>query len=72
MVTANYNEKGEHFLLNKIETGTLMDFTYKGAKMKGALEEAVDYVKQRKQFGTSISSFQGIQFMLADMAILLR
>ena len=35
---------------------------------EGALEEAVDYVKQRKQFGTSISSFQGIQFMLADMA----
>ncbi len=35
---------------------------------EGALEEAVDYIKQRKQFGTSISSFQGIQFMLADMA----
>ncbi len=35
---------------------------------EGALDEAVDYVKQRKQFGASISSFQGIQFMLADMA----
>ncbi len=35
---------------------------------QGALDEAVDYVKQRKQFGTSISNFQGIQFMLADMA----
>jgi len=35
---------------------------------QGALEEAVKYAKERKQFGKSISSFQGIQFMLADMA----
>ncbi|MFH1791438.1 MAG: acyl-CoA dehydrogenase family protein [Candidatus Omnitrophota bacterium] len=33
-----------------------------------ALDEAVSYAHQRKQFGQSISSFQGIQFMLADMA----
>lgn len=34
----------------------------------GALEEAVKYSKERKQFGENISSFQGIQFMMADMA----
>ncbi|MBL7072482.1 MAG: acyl-CoA dehydrogenase family protein [Candidatus Omnitrophica bacterium] len=34
-----------------------------------ALDEAVKYSHERKQFGASISSFQGIQFMLADMAI---
>ncbi len=34
----------------------------------GALEKAVDYSRQRKQFGQAISSFQGLQFMLADMA----
>ena len=34
-----------------------------------ALDEAVKYAHERKQFGKSISSFQGIQFMLADMAI---
>jgi len=34
-----------------------------------ALDEAVLYSNQRKQFGKLISSFQGIQFMLADMAI---
>jgi butyryl-CoA dehydrogenase len=33
-----------------------------------ALDEATEYAHQRKQFGQSISSFQGIQFMLADMA----
>ena len=35
---------------------------------QGALELAVKYVRQRVQFGKPISSFQGIQWMLADMA----
>jgi butyryl-CoA dehydrogenase len=34
---------------------------------QGALEEAVRYAKQRKAFGKSISEFQAIQWMLADM-----
>ncbi|MEE9500290.1 MAG: acyl-CoA dehydrogenase family protein [Candidatus Omnitrophota bacterium] len=34
-----------------------------------ALDEAVNYAHQRKQFGQLISGFQGIQFMLADMSI---
>jgi len=34
----------------------------------GALDEAVRYTRERKQFGKSISSFQGLQFMMADMA----
>jgi len=34
-----------------------------------ALDESVKYANQRKQFGQPISSFQGVQFMLADMAI---
>ncbi|NLW46275.1 MAG: acyl-CoA dehydrogenase [Firmicutes bacterium] len=35
---------------------------------QGALDAAVKYARERKQFGQSISSFQGLQFMLADMA----
>jgi len=35
---------------------------------QGAFELAVEYTGQRKQFGQSISAFQGIQWMLADMA----
>ena len=35
---------------------------------QGALDTAVKYSKERIQFGKSISSFQGIQWMLADMA----
>jgi alkylation response protein AidB-like acyl-CoA dehydrogenase len=35
----------------------------------GAFEKALNYSKERKQFGQPISSFQSIQHMLADMAI---
>ncbi len=38
---------------------------------QGALDFALDYVKQRKQFGKRIADFQGLQFMLADMAMTL-
>jgi len=34
---------------------------------QGALEEALNYSKIRKQFGAAISSFQAVQHMLADM-----
>jgi butyryl-CoA dehydrogenase len=34
----------------------------------GALDEAVAYSRQRRQFGKPIGAFQGVQFMLADMA----
>jgi len=35
---------------------------------EGAMEETLRYVHQRHQFGKNIISFQGIQWMLADMA----
>jgi len=36
---------------------------------QGALDFALGYVKERSQFGKHIAQFQGIQFMLADMAM---
>jgi alkylation response protein AidB-like acyl-CoA dehydrogenase len=36
---------------------------------QGALDVAIEYTKDRKQFGQSISDFQAVQFMLADMAM---
>jgi len=36
---------------------------------QGALDYATSYVKQRQQFGRAIAEFQGVQFMLADMAM---
>jgi acyl-CoA dehydrogenase len=35
---------------------------------RAACEHAIGYAKERKQFGAAIGTFQGIQFMLADMA----
>jgi len=44
-----------------------------GAQMtglaEGALGHAIDYAKQRKQFGKPIAEFQGVQFELAEMAV---
>lgn len=38
---------------------------------QGALDHALGYVKERKQFGKAVAEFQGLQFMLADMAMTL-
>ena len=36
---------------------------------QGALDASLAYVKERQQFGKPIGDFQGVQFMLADMAM---
>ncbi len=36
---------------------------------QGALDFALGYVKERRQFGKAIAEFQGVQFMLADMGM---
>jgi butyryl-CoA dehydrogenase len=38
---------------------------------QGALNEAIKYIKERKQFGQRISSFQNTQFQVADMQTLI-
>jgi alkylation response protein AidB-like acyl-CoA dehydrogenase len=36
---------------------------------QGAIDASIAYVKQRRQFGRPVAEFQGVQFMLADMAM---
>jgi len=36
---------------------------------QGALDASIAYVKERRQFGKAVAEFQGVQFMLADMAM---
>lgn len=36
---------------------------------QGALDFAIGYVKERRQFGKPVADFQGIQFMIADMGM---
>jgi len=38
---------------------------------QGAMEQAINYVKKRKQFGKTIASFQITQFKIAEMATLI-
>jgi alkylation response protein AidB-like acyl-CoA dehydrogenase len=35
---------------------------------EGALDDAIEYLRQRQQFGRTLAEFQGLQFMVADMA----
>lgn len=36
---------------------------------EGAYEEALKYMKERKQFGKSLSAFQGLQWMIAELDV---
>jgi alkylation response protein AidB-like acyl-CoA dehydrogenase len=62
--------EGEGFIGSlKILDGGRISIAALGLGMaQGALDAAIKYSKQRKQFGQTISEFQAIQFKLADMA----
>ncbi len=64
-------EEGEGFAIAMRTLDTTRPAT--GAMAVGiaqaALDAAVGYAKERRQFGQRIADFQGIQFMLADMAM---
>jgi alkylation response protein AidB-like acyl-CoA dehydrogenase len=63
-------EEGEGFTGSlKILDGGRISIAALGLGMaQGALDAAIKYAKQRKQFGQPIADFQAIQFKLADMA----
>jgi short/branched chain acyl-CoA dehydrogenase len=54
--------------LSSLEVGRISIAALSLGTATGAMRMAVDYARQREQFGTRISSFQAIQFKLADMA----
>lgn len=55
--------------MDGIEEGRVVVAAMSLGIAQGALDHAVAYAKTRKQFGKPIGAFQGLQFMLADMAI---
>ncbi|HMC83120.1 MAG TPA: acyl-CoA dehydrogenase [Candidatus Polarisedimenticolia bacterium] len=63
-------EEGEGFkiAMNTLDGGRIGIAAQAVGIARAALEEATRYSRQRKAFGKSISEFQAIQFMLADMA----
>lgn len=64
-------EVGEGFVqaLKVLDGGRISIAALSCGIAEGALNAATNYSKEREQFGKSISSFQGISFKLADMAM---
>jgi alkylation response protein AidB-like acyl-CoA dehydrogenase len=64
-------EEGQGFTiaLSALDGGRLGMAACSTGLAQGALDAAVGFARERKQFGRPILEFQGLQFMLADMAM---
>src|SRR5713101_7232428 len=60
--------KGDHYVLNGSKQWCSHG-DHADVIGQAALDAATAYAKERQQFGQAIAAFQGIQFMLADMAM---
>jgi len=63
-------EEGKGFInfMRTLDSGRIGIGSLSLGIAEGAFEQALQYASVRKQFGQSISSFQGVQFQLSDMA----
>jgi len=61
--------QGSKIMLSTLDNGRLSIAAMGLGLAQGALEMAVQYSKERKQFGREINKFQAISFRLADMAM---
>jgi alkylation response protein AidB-like acyl-CoA dehydrogenase len=62
---------GEGFIdtLRILDRGRIGIAAFSLGIARGALDAAMGYVKERKQFGRAIAEFQAVQFKIADMAV---
>ena len=60
--------RGFHIMMSVLEKGRIGIGALAVGILQAALEASVEQAKLRHQFGHAIAEFQGIQFMLADMA----
>ena len=60
--------RGFHMMMSVLDKGRVGIAALATGIAQAGLEAAVDYASQRRQFGKSISEFQGVQWLLADMA----
>jgi alkylation response protein AidB-like acyl-CoA dehydrogenase len=69
--TQRLGEEGQGFkiALSSLDGGRVNIGAIAVGVAQAAFETAMRYASEREQFGQAISAFQGIQFMLADMAI---
>jgi alkylation response protein AidB-like acyl-CoA dehydrogenase len=61
--------KGFNFAMNTLNGGRIGIASQAIGIAEASLDAALKYSKERKAFGQTISNFQGLQFMLADMAV---
>jgi alkylation response protein AidB-like acyl-CoA dehydrogenase len=62
------NGRGFHMMMSVLDKGRVGIAALATGIAQAGLEAAVDYAAQRKQFSKTISEFQGVQWLLADMA----
>ncbi len=69
-VANRLSEEGDGFriIMDTLDAGRIGVASQAVGIARSALEDCIEYATQRKQFGQSVTSFEGIQFMLADMA----
>jgi len=60
--------RGFHIMMSVLEKGRVGIGSLAVGIMQAALDASVDYAKTRRQFKQAIGEFQGVQWMLADMA----
>ena len=60
--------RGFHMMMSVLEKGRVGIAALAVGITQAALEASVEQARIRKQFGQAIADFQGVQFMLADMA----
>lgn len=60
--------RGFHIMMSVLDKGRVGISALAVGILQAALEASIEYAGIRKQFGQAISEFQGIQWMLADMA----
>lgn len=60
--------RGFHMMMSVLDKGRIGIAALAVGIARAGLEAAVDYAKTRKQFGQPIADFQGMQWLLADMA----
>ncbi|MFZ5672112.1 MAG: acyl-CoA dehydrogenase family protein [Pseudomonadota bacterium] len=60
--------RGFHMMMSVLDKGRVGIASLAVGIGQAGLEAALDYAKQRKQFGKPIADFQGVQWMLADIA----
>lgn len=59
--------KGFNIAMNTLDGGRIGIASQALGIAQGALDQAIAYMKERVQFGKTLSKFQGLQWMIADM-----